>query len=428
MRSDRSDHDGPPQRPRRSRDRLHRRGINHLALTARAVPALQGAWCRCGITAWVASIGPKMSRWGRKHKVERLRERGDVPRLVEILNPHGRRADSDVDVGRRIEAVRGLGTIKSSSGEEGVIRALADPDPRVRHAAVEALRPTPSGRAVKALARVAATWRHPAFESAREAALALLLEVGDELAAVEYAQVLVSEERRPSLTPEEQSAVRRLFTADGGPGARVFAHEQALALGTAAEPERRVIYETLVAMGEVSVGPLISALDDPARRPLAASALGALRDTAAVPPLVHVLSTADATARAAAACALGEIRDPGALEALVRASGDSHPHVRDAAQDALDRMRGVLLAMAGAAPFLAEQGRNLVGPPDGTADAGAPRLAATSADPRSTFQRLLGRQRLRRAVGRDPALPDKADTTHRPTGPQASQEGQRGID
>jgi HEAT repeat protein len=331
-------------------------------------------------------------RWARRSKVERLRDRGDVRRLVKVLDRHDWLVDRDghrvdLELGRRIEAVAALGTIKSRDAEEGVIRALDDGDPRVRHAAVVALRPRPSMRALKVVARAAATWSDPAAKSARDAAMELLLELGDELHAVEYTQALVDDENRSSLGPEEERFVSELFQADSGPVAEIFANELSLALE---EPERRVVWQALVAMGNVSVRPLISALDDPRRRHLAATALGALRDTNAVPALMRLLSGGNAADRAAAADALGEIRYPGALEALVRASGDPDAGVRDAAQDALDRMRGVLLAMAGASALLVEQGRHSAAQSDDL-DAGPPWLGTTALDSRSLLQRLLGR-------------------------------------
>jgi HEAT repeat protein len=345
----------------------------------------------------VRIMSPASRRWARRSKVDRLRDRGDVRRLVAILDTQDWLVDRggnriDLEVGRRIEAVAALGTIKSRDAEEGVIRGLDDTDPSVRRAAVVALRPRPGMRALKALARAAATWRDPALQSARDAALELLLDVGDELHAVEYTQVLIDDESRPSLTAAEEESVRQLFQADSGPVAEIFANELALALEAHEQAERRVVWQALVAMGPVSVGPLISALDDPNRRHLAATALGALRDTNAIPKFVELLSRADAAGRAAAARALGEIRDPRALEALVRASGDPDAHVRDAAQDALDGMRGVLLAMAGATAFWVEQGRDRGDQVNGVLDAGAPQLGASPRDPRSLLRRLLGRQ------------------------------------
>lgn len=328
----------------------------------------------------------------RRSKIERLRNRGDVRRLVGLLDEHDWIVDRDgvlldLDVGRRLEAVSALGTIDDARAEDGIVRALADDDPRVQRAAVEALAPTPRARAAKALAQTAALWRTPALETAHQAAIALLVGLADELHAVEYTQILV-ETRADGLSVAEQTAVSRLFAADCGPVAEIFAGELAQRLRAASEPERRLVHETLVAMGSISVDPLVSALDDPARRGWAAAALGAIRDPRAVPPLIALMSEREPTAQATAARALGEIRDPRALEALIRASGDPHAEVRDAALAALDQMRGVV-AMLGAAALNLDDNREIA--PANRQIEGRSTLGATDGSYRSLLQRLLGR-------------------------------------
>jgi PBS lyase HEAT-like repeat len=148
--------------------------------------------------------------------------------------------------------------------------------------------PRRPARAAKALARTAALWRTPALETAHQAAIDLLVGLADELSAVEYTQVLV-ETRADGLSDEEQTAVSRLFAADNGPVAEIFAGELVDRLQAGYEPGRRLVDQTLVAMGSISVGPLVSALDD-ARRRSAAAALGAIRDARAVPALIELLS------------------------------------------------------------------------------------------------------------------------------------------
>jgi HEAT repeat protein len=340
-------------------------------------------------------MSARPDRRRRRSRIERLRDKGDVRALARVLRKHDWLFDRegralDLEIGRRMQAVAALGSIKSTEAEAAVLIGLRDRDPRVRRAAVDALRPAPSPRAVKELAQAAGSWSDPRLVEARAAAVDLLVELGDELHAVEYTQVLIEDDRRASLTADEETAVRQLFRADSGPVAEIFADQLALRLGTADEDERRVVVQTMIAMGEASIGPLVSALDDRSRRHLAASALGALRDTRAVPGLVNLLLDGDPTERAAAAHALGEIRDPGAIEALIHASGDRDADVRDAALEALDRMRGVVLALLGATALVANR-RPALQPPDGETRS-APRLSALGADQRSLIQRLLGRQ------------------------------------
>jgi HEAT repeat protein len=317
-----------------------------------------------------------------------------VPGLIRILSRHdwvvneaGRPWDRAVQ--RRIEAITALGAIETEDAEEGILSGLNDGDPSVRHAAVGALRSSLTARGARALARAAATWRGPALARPRAAAIDTLVENGDELHAVEYTQVLVEDRGRSELDDEEQSAVRRLFLADSGPVAEIFANQLALRLGE--DPDGRVVPQALVAMGAVSIDPLISALDDPNRRLLAAATLGAARDLRAVTPLVRVLSSNDSAACAAAARALGDIRDPAALEPLIRASGDPDADVRDAAFDALDSMRSVLLALLAAVAI--DASHDPVAPVDGVARPAAPRFPAAAVDVRAVLNRLIRRER-----------------------------------
>ena len=330
----------------------------------------------------------------RRSKIQRLRDRGDVRRLVGLLGGHDWIVDRDgvlldLDVGSRIETVYALGTIDDLSAEDGIVRALGDDDPRVRRAAVEALAPSPSPRAAKALARTAALWRTPALEPAHQAAVDLLVGLADELNAVEYTQILV-ETRADGLSGAERAAISRLFAADSGPVAEVFAGELVQRLRAEYELERRLVHDTLIAMGRVSVGPLIAALDDHARRCSAAAALGTIRDACAVPALVDMLSDREPTAQATAARALGEIRDPRALEALVRASGDPHADVRDAALEALDQMRGVVAAL-GASTLHRDNRADPAAPPSNRQRENGPSFRAGDGSYRSLLQRLLGR-------------------------------------
>jgi HEAT repeat protein len=295
----------------------------------------------------------------------------------------------DFAVPSRMEAVTALGTIDDPDAEEGIVGALDDDDPRVRRAAVEALSPTPSVKAAKALAKAVARWTLPGSEGAREAALEVLVGLADELNAVEYTQVVVQTRRGDGLGDEERAAIRRLFAADSGPVAEIFARELVQQLGDGDELDRRLVRETLTAMGSIAVGPLVSALGDAARRDAAVTALGAIRDPRAVLPLIDLLAHGEADAKPTAARALGQIRDPRALEALVRASGDRQTDVRDAALEALDQMRGVI-AMLGAAVFNRDRTDTEPAAPNPNQPTNGPRLGATDAAPRSLLQRLLG--------------------------------------
>jgi HEAT repeat protein len=316
-----------------------------------------------------------------------------VRRLVAFLHKHDWLVDRsgvliDLEVRRRIEAVDALGAVGGEEAENGLLTALGDVDPRVRTAAVAALGPRPGHRAAKALAAAVPTWRDPELSGARDAALDLLVELADEVHAVVYAQTLV-DERRESLSPAEEDALRRLFAADSGPVAELFAEELTEALGATDGAERPLEAQTLVAMGEISVKPLVSALRYPARRTSAIAALGAIRDVRPVPALVDLLSEADPKVRLHAARALGEIRDPRALEPLVRASGDQNADVRDAALEALDRMRSIL-GLLGAAALMAD---NAAPERPGSEPEAARVLPPVTSDQASLLRRLRSRGR-----------------------------------
>jgi len=327
-------------------------------------------------------------RLRRRTRIERLRDRGDSRRLIKILDKHDWLVDrdgmaQDLEVGRRVDAVKALGTIDTDHAEEGVVRALDDGDRRVRVAAVDALLPSPSDLAAETLARTAAGWRGPDFERERAAAVAVLADLDDESLAVVYAQTLANDPDRDELTAQDEEDLRRLFGSAGGADAAALAERLAERLGEADERRRRRAHQVLVTLGATAVVPLTAALQDPVRQELACTALGQIRDKRAVPALVRLLGSGDTGARAAAARALGDIRDGGALEALVHAASDSDARVRDAALEALDKLRSLVAGLGAAA--LAESLER------GAAEGGAPGPLANGHDRRAILRRLLGR-------------------------------------
>jgi HEAT repeat protein len=325
----------------------------------------------------------------RRTRIERLRDRGDSRRLIKILDKHDWLVDrdgmaQDLAVGRRVEAVKALGTIDTDHAEEGVVKALEDGDRRVRLVAVEALLPSPSDLAAETLARIAAGWRSSDFERERTAAVQLLADLDDESLAVVYAQTLANDPERDELTARDEEDLRQLFAGVGGADAAALAERLAERLADADEGRRRRAHQVLVTLGATAVIPLTAALQDPVRQQLACTALGQIRDKRAVPALVRLLGSGDTGARASAARALGDIRDGGALEALVHAASDSDARVRDAALEALDKLRSLVAGLGAAA--LAESLEK------GGAEGGAPGPPANGHDRRAILRRLLGRQ------------------------------------
>ncbi|MCM3061047.1 HEAT repeat domain-containing protein, partial [Bacillus subtilis] len=86
--------------------------------------------------------------------------------------------------------------------------------------------------------------------------------------------------------------------------------------------------------------PLVAALDDDdwLVRLRAARALGQLRDAAAAPAVVALLSLAISNLRMEAALALGDLRDRATLPALSAALDDRDPAVRKAVRIAIGQV------------------------------------------------------------------------------------------
>ena len=297
----------------------------------------------------------RAGRLRRRSKVERLAARGDVRRLVRLIGKHDWLVDADghardLAVGRRIEAVAALGSVESGEAEAGILIALADDDPRVKLAAVEALGPKPSARAARALARAAAAWRDPSLSQARGAALELVISMADEVLAVVFAEVLVEDPQRAALTADEEAQLRRVFDIEQGRATMVLAERLVQRLASPDVRERRCVHQVIVVLGAAAVEPLVAALNDPVRRAPACAGLAAIRDTRAVPALLPILDSPSAQDRAMAARTLGAIRDPLALDDLVRAGKDPDPDVRDAALDALDRLRSLVEVLGAGSP------------------------------------------------------------------------------
>lgn len=94
---------------------------------------------------------------------------------------------------------------------------------------------------------------------------------------------------------------------------------------------------TLAAIGEPAVDPLIVALTDDSAvvRIAAADTLGKIGDARAVEPLARALSDEDAVVRETTAEAMGTIADPRGIPSLTEALGDEKRDVRKAVRKAL---------------------------------------------------------------------------------------------
>jgi HEAT repeat protein len=97
----------------------------------------------------------------------------------------------------------------------------------------------------------------------------------------------------------------------------------------------------LAKIGKPSVEPLCTALkdDNTVARRSAAMALGKIKDFAAVEPLIAALKDEDLIVRRNAATALGQIKDSGSVAPLITALKDESPIVRRAASTALGHIK-----------------------------------------------------------------------------------------
>ena len=200
----------------------------------------------------------------------------------------------------RKEAARVLGDIKDLRAVPFLVKALGDPDEKVR------------GRAANALEKIG----EPAVE-----ALQAALSSDDPNIRALAASILTKMGLKPSelVSAEEGLSVERLE------GAR------------ARELILEGKWEEVATLGENAVEALLEAVEDrdPEVRRGAAWALGVIRNPRVVDALVSLLGDEDGSVRSGAAWALGVIGDPRAVPSLVRSLEDGNAEVRRKAAWAL---------------------------------------------------------------------------------------------
>lgn len=334
--------------------------------------------------------------WRRRPNVERLRRKGKVERLVRALSYEdpitdrdGRYLDLGVEVRRR--AVCALAELNGPSAYEGLLRALEDPAPDVRIAAVHGLRERDSVLAVEHLSSAVTNWTEARYTGARAEALEAMLSLRDPTAPRRVAAGLLT--RTEDLDDRVDGDIfKRLAQGAGGEVVTATIEDLVAALRDGAFVDRA--RTLLVWLTPDSVVPLAAALGNERGRCETVLALGATRDARAVEPLCAIMLGDDPPpVREAAARALGDIRDPAAVEALLLATGDPDYGVRTAAGASFDRLGNAAIAMAmsvlvrpalenGAAPDQAA----IAPPPERPAE--PPGLSAAG----PVLRRLLGRR------------------------------------
>jgi HEAT repeat protein len=283
-----------------------------------------------------------------------LGRRSEIERLLNDLTyedlHEGEDGVVDWGAGRRVEALAALAELGNPETIEPVRDCLDDPEPNVRQAAVRTLAVLdPEARDY--LIQAVIGWPTPPFGDARLEALRLLQESDDEHVAERVVQAVAYSNGSTVLDGITRESVVRLATS--GDNGTKPAEIVALTMDLLREPEgnRRNLEIVLAWLGEHSVDDLVDALEDPQLAESAATVLGALKDSRAVPGLVMCLDDERPDVRLAAAWALGEIRDVRAIEGLMRAVSDVDYEVRRQAQEALDAL-GTVGVVAGVSAVL----------------------------------------------------------------------------
>jgi HEAT repeat protein len=257
-----------------------------------------------------------------------------------LIDRDGRRVDLGVSV--RLAAVSALAGFDSRIAEQGLLKAMRDPEVSVRTHAVKAVSRRSGPIATAVLINAAATWRDPWLAPARRQAVTALAGLEGPGASLAYAHSVL----KAAAEPDELDAVmlRRLSGFDGGASLRPVL--DLLADGLADDWAAEQAGELLARLAPESVPVLIGALVDPLRAEPAAAALGRARDSRAVGPLAQLLSwRRPAALRRTAARALGEIGSPAGAEPLLVATGDSDFAVRREALAGFNKLGNVGVAV-----------------------------------------------------------------------------------
>jgi HEAT repeat protein len=290
----------------------------------------------------------------RRPNVRRLARRGDLGGLIHALE-HVEvvrdREGSYLDVGGlvRRDAVVALADRDEPSVRQALIERLSDEDESVRLETIRALRKWPDEPVARAFAGGVGSWPSPEGDGSRDEALAALLDIGHPRTLELLVVAMVRGERGSPLHETDASSLRAV-RAHHGEDARDVTWSLVAALNDERVEVRDRAETVLIWLEPDSVEPLVAALDRPEVRCRAARALGDLRDSRAVGPLVDTIFDQDPTVRRTVARALGQIKDPSAAGVLLRSSRDPDYGVRSAAIGALEEL-GAAAVMVAIAEF-----------------------------------------------------------------------------
>lgn len=283
----------------------------------------------------------------RRPTIEQLKEAGDVAGLRATLDSPDPRS--------RAEAAAALAAFEGPEVEDGLARALADPDQAVRVAALEGMEPRTGPIAVWPLLRAVAEWPYETEYGAIEKAFSILVRWAPERGAEALARGL-SHPGAARLDRRHRDALLALVAADprGQEQAQsMVADELVKQLSEADEAQSDRAEEMLTWLGPAASDSVLRGLDSDGDGAALIRVAGVLRDARAVEPLVARLGAPDPEVRGEAATALGFLNDTRSVQALIGATQDPDQDVRDAASEALNTM-GVAAVIIGVASAMRE--------------------------------------------------------------------------
>lgn len=292
----------------------------------------------------------------RKPNVRRLRRRRNLDGLRAALDYRETTVDDDgewdLGVQVRTEAAAALRDFEPDQVSADLGRALEDPQPAVRTAALDSIASFEAPVALDGLAgRIVA--RDDESDETSGRALDLLAQREPEGAAERVIERLVRADA-PPLDDRHHAAVERLLDADPrGDAAREAAADAIIGqlddplAGAPADRCERV----LGWLGDDAAEVVLEALNDGKASPALLRAAGHLGDARAVEPIVRELGSDDAEMRRSAAVAAGELNHTRTVIPLLEATQDSEVEVRNAASASLDQM-GTAAVIAAMATFM----------------------------------------------------------------------------
>lgn len=320
---------------------------------------------------------------GRPPNVEKLKRKWKWDRLTDALSYEDLITDRDGnlhDLGTEVRAAAATALAETDAQEatDGLLRALEDPEERVRVAAVRGLGTRDDPRATRALLSAVTSWTSPELADAREEALAALTRLDDPEIPRHAAELLL--ERSRELDDADGEVMQRLAESGGQAARRATIDDLVRKLRHVSVSASSLRVCTLLTwLGPEAVDALIAVLDDENAQQGAVLALGSIHDPRALEPLIELLrGSEDPSVRRAAAWALGEIRDPVAADPLLLATRDQDYEVRTMASASFDSLGNVAVAvvMSGMVRSALENSQHEQPPPLEAAPDGPPGTGA----------------------------------------------------